>query len=160
MKASFQTLILTLLITSVAQSARADFTAFFVPDRKPIGEMTRGVALGISLLVIGFEFEYSESPKTKIRNTPSIRSGMFNILVQTPISVSGLRFYGTIGGGVFRETLNVQTKTNIGTNLGGGIKIQLPGPIGARVDYRVFSLRHSLRKELLQRLYIGLNLGF
>lgn len=160
MENRFKILIFALLITSVAQSALADFTAFVVPDQKPIGEITRGVALGISLLVIGFEFEYSESPESKKPNTSSIRSGMFNVLVQTPVSVSGLRFYGTIGGGVVRETLNVETKTNIGTNLGGGIKIQLPGPIGARVDYRVFSLRKSLRKELLQRLYIGLNLGF
>jgi hypothetical protein len=32
--------------------------------------------------------------------------------------------------------------------------------VRARVDYRVFTLRGSPREDVVQRLYVGLNLNF
>ena len=49
---------------------------------------------------------------------------MFNGLVQTPIPIAGMQFYGTAGGGVYRETLNDNSETNVGINVGGGVKIR------------------------------------
>ena len=32
---------------------------------------------------------------------------MFNGLLQTPVPIAGMQFYGTAGGGVYRETLDL-----------------------------------------------------
>ncbi len=148
------------MLTGVASPALADATTFIGPNRTPANRMTRGAALGLSLLVIGFEFEYSDTPEDRSANAPSLRSGMFNMLVQTPVSISGLQFYGTIGVGAYRERLDAQETTNVGGNVGGGVKISLLGPLRARIDYRVFTLRGSPLHDRPQRIYVGLNLAF
>ena len=43
---------------------------------------------------------------------------MFNGLLQTPIPIAGIQFYGEAGGGVYHETLSVvgnPSETNFGT---------------------------------------------
>ena len=43
----------------------------------------------------------------------------------------------------YHETLSTQpnnSQTNFGSNIGGGAKINLVGPLRLRVDYRVFNL--------------------
>ena len=68
-----------------------------------------------------------------------------------------------VGGGVYHETLSTEPNddhTNFGTNIGGGVKITLAGPIRLRLDYRVFSLRGTPRQTNAQRLYAGINLKF
>ena len=39
---------------------------------------------------------------------------MFNGLLQTPIPIAGLQFYGTAGGGAFRETLGAGSRPTSG----------------------------------------------
>jgi opacity protein-like surface antigen len=86
---------------------------------------------------------------------------MFNGLIQTPVPIAGMQFYGTAGGGVFRESLDDETETHVGMNVGGGVKMNLAGPLRLRLDYRVFTLRGSdVRHEKPQRFYVGLNLKF
>jgi hypothetical protein len=85
---------------------------------------------------------------------------MFNALAQTPIPIARMQFYGTIGGGVFRETLNTLSETHVGINVGGGVKITLAGPIRLRLDYRAFTLRGTPAYARPQRFYAGLNLKF
>ena len=65
--------------------------------------------------------------------------------LQTPIPIAGMQFYGTAGGGVFHETLNDRIETNVGINVGGGIKMSLAGPLRLRLDYRVFTLQGTPR---------------
>ena len=94
---------------------------------------------------------------------PALKTFMFNGLLQTPVPIARMQFYGTLGGGVYRETLSIDPDndgTNFGTNVGGGAKITLAGPIRARLDYRVFSLRGSPRQTTVQRFYAGINLKF
>ena len=155
-----RTLVAAVLLTGVASPVFADATAFLGPNRTPANRMARGAALGLSLLVIGFEFEYSDTPEDRAANAPALKSGMFNVLVQTPVSIAGLQFYGTIGGGAYRERLDAHETTNVGGNVGGGVKISLLGPLRARIDYRVFTLRGSPLHEKPQRIYVGLNLAF
>ncbi len=53
-----------------------------------------------------------------------------------------VQLYATLGGGYYRiryEPIDLQ-KTGFGTNLGGGVKIDLVGPLRLRLDYRVFKL--------------------
>jgi hypothetical protein len=147
-------------IPLVAAPGFADATLFIGGTTTPTTRPARGVAIGTGLLLLGFEAEYSDSAEHTTDGAPGLRTGMANILVQTPIALAGLRFYVTGGAGVYRERLGGFTETNIGFNTGGGVKIGLLGPLGARFDYRVFNLRGSPVDRTVHRLYAGLNLGF
>jgi opacity protein-like surface antigen len=151
--------------------AFADLTAFLGRTTTPEARNNKGFAIGTGLLIVGFEFEYSstdesvtiDSVNSAANDAPAIKTFMFNGLLQTPVPIARMQFYGTLGGGLYRETLSTNTQdneTNFGTNLGGGAKIQLAGPIRLRLDYRVFSLRGTPRHSTVQRFYAGVNLKF
>jgi hypothetical protein len=154
-------LILALLLISLASSASADVTAFIGPNRTPVNRIATGAAVGISILVVGFEFEYSDTPEDLSSNAPALKTGMFNILAQTPFgALSGFQLYATTGGGLYRERLGSQQESGFGSNIGGGVKISLAGPFRIRFDYRVFSLRGKPTYRRPQRIYAGLNVAF
>jgi len=150
--------------------AFADLTAFLGRVNAPENRSASGFAIGTGLLIVGFEFEYGsvqERLRTDdvdvIEDAPSLKTYMFNGLLQTPVPIARMQFYGTIGGGVYNEKLSIDPGndgTNFGTNLGGGAKITLVGPLRVRLDYRVFSLRGTPRHSTLQRVYAGVNLKF
>jgi opacity protein-like surface antigen len=151
--------------------AFADLTAFLGRTTTPEARNNKGFAIGTGLLIVGFEFEYASTDETSsiddapstLNDVPAVKTFMFNGLLQTPVPIARMQFYGTVGGGVYRETLSTDPDndgTNFGTNLGGGAKITLAGPIRVRLDYRVFSLRGSPRHSTVQRFYAGLNLKF
>lgn len=155
--------VLAAVLAAVFASARpasADITAFLGFTPTAATRTARGLAVGGGFLVVGFEFEYSDIVEKTDELSPGLRTGMFNVLLQTPIPVMGMQFYGTAGGGIYREDLGLENETNVGTNLGGGVKVRLIGPLRARFDYRVFKLRGSLVDEAYHRFYAGLNLGF
>jgi opacity protein-like surface antigen len=138
--------------------ARADATVFIGSTMTPENRLARGFAVGVSLLIVGFEFEYSNTSEDEERLAPGLRTGMGNVLVQLPGSFSP---YGTIGAGVYRERLGeLSSETHFGSNLGGGVKIALAGPLRVRVDYRLFSLQGNPRESKSHRIYAGLNLMF
>ncbi len=56
--------------------------------------------------------------------------------MQTPIDMLGTQFYGTVGAEGYQETLGAFEETHFGTNIGGGAKIKLVGPLRVRLDYR------------------------
>ena len=162
------TFCLVLLLLSAAPAA-ADVTAFLGRTMTPTGRPAKGLAIGTGLLVVGFEVEYAatdedlEVQSGTVNSAPALKTFMFNGLLQTPVPIARMQFYGTIGGGVYRETLSTEPNdnhTNLGTNVGGGAKITLAGPIRLRLDYRVFSLRGTPRHTTVQRLYAGINLKF
>ena len=111
-------------------------------------------------MIVGFEFEYGHARENLDELAPSLRTYMFNGLLQTPVPIAGIQFYGTAGGGVYRETLDEISETNVGINLGGGVKVNLAGPLRLRLDYRIFTLQGSPRHSKPQRFYAGLNLKF
>ena len=141
-------------------AARADLTAFLGANTNAPSRTLQGFAAGLSLLVLGMEFEYANTSADDTAVAPGLKTGMFNLLLQTPFSLSGLQFYGTIGAGLYRETGNGSQETNGGTNTGGGVKVTLAGPLRLRLDYRVFALRGSPQQERQYRFYAGLNMGF
>ena len=153
-------LLLTGVLVSLASTASADVTAFLGTASAPSNRTTRGFALGAGLLVVGFEFEYGDTVEELLEGAPSLRTGMGNVLIQTPFPILGLQPYFTTGAGVYNESLGVLSQTDFGVNTGGGVKISLIGPVRARVDYRVFNLRGSPIEDTVQRLYVGLNLKF
>ena len=150
---------ITLCCVALPTPSAADVTAFVGAARTPSNRTARGFALGMSLVLFGFEFEFSDSIEDQMAGAPSLRTGMFNVLLQTRSPI-GLQFYGTVGGGLYRERLGALQETNGGINAGGGVKMTLAGPLRARVDYRVFTLQGNPLFSRPQRIYAGLNLAF
>jgi len=148
---------LTAGLLGLASPAAADLTAFLGASTRPASRSVRGFALGVGLIVVGFEFEYANTVEDPATRAPGLKTGMINGLIQTPTRT---QLYLTAGGGIFRERLGTDTETSVGTNVGGGVKIGLAGPLRLRVDYRVFSLRGQPKMRTPQRLYGGLNLSF
>jgi opacity protein-like surface antigen len=153
-------IVICALLFASAQSAAADVTAFIGVTPTPENHGVRGFALGAGLLVIAFEFEYSNAGEDLLDGLPSLQTGSGNLLIQTPVEVYGMQFYGTTGGGVYRERLDIRQETHFSTNLGGGAKIRLVGPLRVRLDYRVFRLHGEPLNDTYQRFYAGVNLAF
>ena len=154
-------LLIVLFLFLAAREAAADVTLFTGKNSTPASRAARGVAVDAVLLVLGIEFEYSTSAEDMASGAPSLRTVMFNGVVQSP-SVLGLRLYATAGGGLYEERITSAdyNKRGAGTNTGWGVKIPVYGSIGLRADFRLFSLRGSVVDETVKRFYIGANLAF
>jgi hypothetical protein len=145
---------------AVPGTAAADITAFLGLTPTPENRAVRGVAMGFGFLIIGFEFEYATAVEDALEGSPALQTGSGNLLVQTPVEISGVQLYGTAGGGVYRERLMAREETHFASNIGGGAKIRLAGPLRLRLDYRVFRLQGTPLHSTYQRFYAGANLGF
>jgi opacity protein-like surface antigen len=151
--------LLTIFVLAPA-TAHADITAFLGTNPTPTNRLTTGFGIGMGLVIVGFEFEYGHTREDEKALAPSLRTFMFNGLVQTPIPIAGMQFYGTAGAGGYRETLLNDSETNVGINVGGGVKVSVAGPLRLRFDYRVFTLQGDPRHSKPQRFYAGVNLKF
>ena len=156
-----------LLILATPRTASADLTGFLGATTTPVTRTAQGFAVGAGVLIVGFEFEYAHSGEdiTDPANlAPQLRTYMFNGLLQTPFAIAGIQPYATAGGGAYNEQLSAPiplSETSFGTNVGGGAKISLIGPVRLRVDYRVFNLHGSTTVHAtVQRFYAGVNLKF
>ena len=152
--------IAALLVALLATPAYADATVFIGSTATPANRQVKGFGVGVGLLIVGFEFEYADTKENVEELAPRLRTGMGNVLLQTPFPLAGLQFYVTTGGGGYRETFGARQETQVGINTGGGVKISLLGPVRARVDYRVFKLRGEALHSTVHRVYAGLNLKF
>jgi peptidoglycan/LPS O-acetylase OafA/YrhL len=148
------------LLLAPSRDASADVTAFIGITPTPQNHTARGFAFGFGLLVVGFEFEYANIVEDAVEGLPALRTGSGNVLVQTPVAIYGIQFYGTTGGVAYRETLGTLQETHFGTNFGGGAKVRLAGPLRVRLDYRVFKLQGEPIHQTYQRFYAGANLSF
>jgi opacity protein-like surface antigen len=155
------------LLAGTARPAAADITIFLGFTPTTTTRAARGIAVGAGILFLGFEFEYSNISEDTASDAPGLKTGMGNVLVQTP-AVSGFQVYGTAGGGYASQTLAGDSHSTFASNLGGGVKIRLVGPLRVRVDYRVIKLGSSMisaatrlpTSESLHRFYAGANLSF
>lgn len=153
-------LVVAAALLGVSARADADLTAFVGVSLTPSNRVATGVALGVGVLIVGVEFEYSSAREDALMLAPSFKTGMVNLLVQTPVPIAGFQFYGTVGGGGYKEQLGEREETHFGTNVGGGVKISLAGPLRLRLDYRMFALKGEPLEGRPQRFYAGLNLAF
>ena len=151
---------LVVSMLAIPSIAAADITAFLGVNPTPTNRTAKGFAFGAGLIIVGFEFEYAHTNENVSEGSPSLRTFMFNGLLQTPVPIAGMQFYGTAGGGIYRETLDDDSETNVGVNVGGGIKMSLIGPLRLRLDYRVATLKGDARHPRPQRFYAGLNFKF
>ena len=150
------------MLLAVPGRAYADLTAFIGSNMSPSNRFTSGFALGMGVLLLGFEFEYAGTAEDEEELAPSLRTGNANILLQTPFEIYGLQPYFTAGAGIYRERLDVidHQETNFMMNTGGGVKIALAGPIRLRADYRFLRLAGGALEPRAHRIYAGLNLRF
>jgi len=150
------------LLLAVATPARADITAFIGANTTPQNRAARGFALGISFLIVGIEFEYSNTSDNTEPTAlaPSLKTGTGNVLLQTPGAIGGFQPYFTTGAGLYNESLGDHSDTSFVLNTGGGVKVNLVGPLRVRVDYRVFKLGSGALYSPAHRIYAGLNLKF
>jgi hypothetical protein len=116
----------------------------------------------MGVLLFGFEFEYSSTGDNVEASAPSLKTYMGNVLIQTPFEIFGIQPYFTTGVGGYRESLESirHQETNVATNIGGGAKIGLMGPVRLRLDYRMFGLTGGALNTPAHRIYAGLNLKF
>ena len=154
------TLLALAFLAAAPSAAFADATLFIGANTTPANRMARGVAVGVSLLVVGVEFEYSNTVEDAKVAAPSLKTGMANLLLQTPVEIFGLQPYVTAGAGLYRETLEAHQNTSPAVSTGGGVKIALVGPLRLRLDYRVFKLGGGALNSPAHRVYAGLNLKF
>ena len=138
--------------------ARADITAFIGANTTPANRQVRGGALGFGLLVVAVEIEYAYTPDDLTATAPSLKTGMGNLILQTPVSFMGFQPYFTTGAGLYQEELGTHSDTGVGFNTGGGVKVSLAGPIRLRVDYRIFKLGSGALNSPAHRFYAGINL--
>ena len=155
-----RTLALAALFLALAAPARADATVFIGASTTPANRSVKGFAAGIGLAAVGFEFEYARTGDDPKALAPSLNTGMGNLLLQTPLPLFGFQPYFTAGGGLYRETLGTHQETSFGVNTGGGVKVDLAGPLRLRVDYRIFKLGSGALNSPAHRVYAGLNLTF
>jgi hypothetical protein len=149
-----------LLVSLTPTPAAADLTAFIGVSPSPDSHLAKGLAVGAGLVVVGFEFEYSQLGEDAERAVPGLTTGSANLQVQTPVPINGWQFYATLGGGMYRERLEDLQETHVSTNLGGGAKYTVAGPFRLRFDYRIFSLMGSPVQSKVHRFYAGANLAF
>jgi hypothetical protein len=152
----------TCLFCALASPAFADLTVFLGFTPTPDHRLVRGISVGSGLVIIGFEFEYADTKDDEETGAPSLKTGMANLLLQTPVPIGRFQFYGTIGGGLYRERVDAidRQETSFGSNIGGGTKMTLAGPLRARFDYRLFNLHGDPLYSTVHRFYAGLNLAF
>jgi len=148
------------LVLACASVAQADATVFIGASSNPTNRGARGFAVGAGFLIVAFEFEYASVSDDPDSGAPSLKTGMGNVLLQTPVPIFGFQPYFSVGGGVFHESIGSHSETNFAPNTGGGVKISLVGPLKLRVDYRVFRLGNGALYSPAHRIYAGLNIGF
>ena len=152
-----------MMCVGLARPALADVTAFIGANTTPANRQVRGFSLGVTLVVVGFEIEYSnttDAADDPLVRAPSLKIGSGNLLLQAPLALHGVQPYLTTGGGFYNETLGTHSDSGFAFNTGGGVKIELAGPLRVRVDYRLFKLGSGALSSPAHRVYAGLNLKF
>jgi len=138
--------------------AAADITAFLGFASTPDNRSARGFAFAVDVLLVGFEYEFARTQADISTGAPELTTNMFNAMITTP--TGDVQLYATAGGGFYGEQFLDGTSRNFATNVGGGAKIDLAGPLRLRLDYRVFNLRGSPIAKNPQRFYAGIAVAF
>ena len=144
-------------LAATAAPARADITAFLGLTPTPERHTLKGFAVGAGLIIVGWEFEFAHIGEDIDEGLPGLKTYSGNFLVQTPTET---QLYATTGVEAYRENLGDFQETYFGTNIGGGVKFKLVGPLRVRADYRIFKLQGSPLHSVYQRFYVGGNLKF
>ena len=80
-----------LLVTAFSRPAMADGTLFLGTVTTPANHATKGFAIGAGFLIMGVEFEYAATNEDAGHAAPSLKTGMGNFYLQTPIPIAGMQ---------------------------------------------------------------------
>jgi hypothetical protein len=160
MKLARTAIVLTTMLMAGAAPAFADATAFIGANTTPENRLVRGFAIGTGLLLVGVEFEYANTTEDDDSLSPELKTGMGNLLLQTPFMIFGFQPYFAAGAGFYQEQLGVHEDSGFALSTGGGVKVSLIGPLRLRVDYRATKLGSGALYSPAHRVYAGLNLKF
>jgi opacity protein-like surface antigen len=153
--------VLALAALALAPSpAAADATAFYGVATTTVSRPATGLAIAVKILLVGIEFEYAHMDERNPQQVPGLNTSMFNLVLATPTKV---KVYFTTGGGLAHQTLGSASEWTFGTNIGGGVKFPLAGPLGLRIDYRIFKVHGALPGSVdkrQHRIYGGMNFAF
>jgi hypothetical protein len=134
----------------VPATAAADATFFYGRQTSDNDKSsTRGFALGVSMAIVGFEFEYANVKGDETLLRPSLKTTSGNVLLQT-IGIPN-QFYFTTGGGYYQEELGKRRGESLPVEHWGRCEATHQGPLRVRVDYRIFSLKGSPRDKTQHR---------
>src|SRR4051812_34265422 len=85
------------LLCLTPQLASADATLFLGTTTSPTHRTVKGFAGGVSLLIVGYEFEYASTAGDETLLAPSLKTTSGNGFVQT-FGLPGFQLYATTGG--------------------------------------------------------------
>jgi len=137
--------------------ASADITAFYGFSPTVDSRPAKGVAVGMSSMIFGAEFEYSKIDEDITGVAPGLSTYMGQGMLITPGRKAQL--YLTAGVGRYNEKFSGAEVSGTATSFGAGIKWRLAGPLKIRADYRTFSLSGTPVSDKPKRFYVGLNIG-
>ena len=81
---------LVTIVTALSPAlAHADATLFVGANTSPANRTAKGFAIGAGLLVVAFEFEYSDTTDDVTAGAPSLKTGVGNMLLQSPVAFAG-----------------------------------------------------------------------
>jgi hypothetical protein len=126
---------LAALFVMLPMSARADVTVLVGVMSVGGPRPAVGWAFSYCPSVVGFEIEYFGTPGGATTDHSSA-GGIFASLIVQPATTSNLQFFAIAGFGIFDHGGGVYNATNVG----GGVKIRIVGPLRLRLDYRLFVL--------------------
>ena len=148
--------VLSVALGAAPAPARADAT-LFAGIAPPTPRPVVGAAWGRFSRVVGYELELAVTPGPSHQD--SFGSFGVNLLARTPLRIRGAQIYGTAGFGISNARGEDLTRS-----IGAGTKLQLGGPLGLRIDYRLFLFPHASGGEPTERyrhrLYAGLTVPF
>ena len=149
------------LLLACAPTARADISVFLGATATPANRLVRGVSIGAGFGVLGVEGEVASTVEDASAGAPGLTEASANLVVHPPDILGGFQPYVTAGGGIVRETLGAaHAVTAFAPNVGGGVKLPLVGPVGLKVDYRIFWMGGGALYSPAHRLTAGVNVRF
>ena len=146
-----------LMVAGRSTPASADITGFLCVSPTPGRHNGTGGSIGMGLIIVGVEFEYARLKEDQNAAIPGLATGMANVLVQTPTKI---QIYATTGFGFFSEGFRGTSTRGLGSNIGGGVKVPLMGPLKLRLDYRVYQFKGDPLYKNPKRFYGGVSVAF
>ena len=152
---------LALLLAAIAAPARADVTAFIGANTTPANRQVRGARARLRPARSSASSSSTPTrPTIRAPTAPSLKTGMGNMLLQTPVRV--LRHSAVLHDR--RRHLSREARRAPGHGLRPEHRRRREGlarrPVRLRVDYRVFKLGSGALNSPAHRIYAGLNLKF
>lgn len=142
------------VLAGSASPAHADLN-MFAYVASPAPRPAFGWSFGRASEAVGFEVEYAGYQASR-DSRPTLGTIGASAVIQMPTRDNGLRWYGTVGFGMYAASWPNGGGSSGGTRNGGvGVKLPLAGRLKIRVDYRYFRFHADADADVTARRYTG-----